>query len=194
MPQAAFEEGGFGKGIGLDAALAALRAADVRAAVIDLGGQLAVLGAPHGTTLADPRARERAVLALELGPGSFSTSGNSERGILVEGVARGHLLDPRSGEPAPDFGSLSVWAADATAADCLSTGLYVLGPEAALRFAGAHPGIELVLLIPRGERLAAVATEAWRGRLRPLVPDLELVYVDVRSLPPSGPVPALSLR
>lgn len=193
-PQAAIEEGGFGKGSGLDAALAALRAAGVSEAVLDLGGQLAVLGGACTAALADPRERGRPVLELDLGPGSLSTSGNSERGIVVDGVARAHLLDPRTGAPAEDFGSLSVWAADATAADCLSTGLYVLGPEQALRFAAAHPEIELVLLLTEGARLRAVATAAWRGRVRALVPELELTFVEVSSLPPSGPIAALTSR
>lgn len=189
--RAAIEEGAFGKGLALDAALAALAAAGVRVAALDLGGQLALLGAGATTTLADPRARDRAVLELDLEPGSFATSGNSERGIVVDGVARAHLLDPESGAPLADFGSLSVWAADATAADCLSTGLYVMGPEAALRWCAAHPGVELVLLLSAGEGLRAVATAGWRGRLRALVPELELHFVGAdSSLPLSFPARA----
>lgn len=179
-PLAAVEEGGFGKGVGLDAALAALAAAGIVEARVDLGGQLAILGSPCTTTLADPRQRARAVLELRFDAGSLSTSGNSERGIVVDGVARGHLLDPRTGEPAEDFGSLTVLAPDATAADCLSK-LYVLGPEQALRWRAANhdswPGIELLVLVRRGSGLLALASEGWRGRLRALVPELELVFV-----------------
>lgn len=195
--RAAIEEGGFGKGLALDAALAALTAAGVHEAAVDLGGQLALLGAgtttPLTTTLADPRARARAVLELELRPGSFATSGNSERGIVVDGVARAHLLDPWSGAPCADFGSLSVWARDATTADCLSTGLYVMGPEAAQAWCATHPGIEFVLVLPEGERLRVVASAGWRGRLRPLVSDLDLRFVGADPLP-SPSLPALTSR
>jgi len=180
-PLAAVEEGGFGKGVGLDAALAALRAAGIREAHLDLGGQISILGEPATITLADPRDRARAVLELCLEAGSLSTSGNGEHAILVEGERRGHLLDPRTGEPAPDFGSLSVSAADATAADGLSTGLYVLGPEAALRWRVLHRDsfpVEVVVLEPRGERLLARVSAGWRGHLRALVSELELVFVD----------------
>lgn len=177
---AAVEEGGFGKGLALDAALAELAAAGIVEARIDLGGQLALLDWPGTVALADPRARERAVLELVLDSGSLSTSGNSERGIVVDGVRRGHLLDPRTGAPAEDFGSLTVWARDATAADCLSK-LYVLGPEAAFGWLAAQSDprlrIELLVLVPRGERLLALASEDWRGRLRALVPDLDLTFV-----------------
>ena len=97
-------------------------------------------GARRGSTLADPRDRQRAVARIEIPSGSVATSGNSERGVVVDGRRIGHLLDPRTGRPAPDFGSLTVWAPTALEADCLATGLYVLGPEAALAWAERHPG------------------------------------------------------
>jgi len=85
------------------------------------------------------------VARLDLPAGSVATSGNSERGVVVEGRRIGHLLDPRTGRPAPDFGSLTVWAERALEADCLATGLYVLGPERALAWAEAHPGVEVAI-------------------------------------------------
>ncbi len=63
---------------------------------------------------------------------SVSTSGNSERGRVVEGRAIGHLLDPRTGYPAPDFGSATVVAPSGLTADVLSTAFFVLGPEKGL--------------------------------------------------------------
>lgn len=186
-PEARVEEGGFGKGIGLDAALAALAAAGIEEAVLDLGGQIAFRG--EGTleiALADPRERDREVLALELFPGSLATSGNSERGIVVDGVERSHILDPRTGEPAPDFGSLSVWASDATTADCLSK-LYVLGPEGALRWAaenGAYP-IEVIALVVTERGLVARASAGWRGRIRLLTGDVELEFFETNAHPSS---------
>lgn len=147
------DEGGFGKGAGLDAALAALEGLPgVLGVEIDLGGQVAVLGASSGrparsfeVALADPAERSRPVARLRLPAGSVATSGNSERGMVVEGQRIGHLLDPRTGHPAPDFGSLTVWAERALEADCLATGLYVLGPERALAWAEAHPGVEVAV-------------------------------------------------
>lgn len=144
------EEGGFGKGAGLDSALAVLGGDPaVVAAEIDLGGQVAVLRRPGGGStipatvgLAHPEERGRTVARLEVTGGSVATSGNAERGLTVEGREIGHLLDPRTGRPAPDFGSLTVWAPGALEADCLATGLYVLGPERALAWAESHAGIE----------------------------------------------------
>lgn len=168
------EEGGFGKGAGLADALKALGTGADRA-LLDLGGQAAVLGR-WDIPVADPRLRERPVIALKIDGGSVSTSGNSERGIVVDGERRGHILDPRSGRPAPDFGSLTVWTADPLRADCLSTGLYVMGPEAALGWAADHPGVEVLVLRSREERVEALASAGLKGRLEVLADNVDLEF------------------
>lgn len=121
------DSGGFGKGIALDAALAAARAAGASAAVVDLGGQVATFGTTVDLDVASPADRGRAAAHLTLVDASAATSGHAER--------PGHLLDPRTGGQAPDYGSLTVVAPSAAWADCLSTGLYVLGADAARAWA-----------------------------------------------------------
>jgi len=184
---AAFEEGGFGKGLALDQACAAARAAGAEALCLDLGGQVRVEGLEaFELRLADPRERARPVLALRLSSGSLATSGNGERGIRVDGVARGHLLDPSSGAPSPDFGSLSVLAPEATRADALSTGLYVQGPEAALRHAARQPELAVIVLEAGARGLRARLSPVLKGRVRALDPTLELVFEPVTSTPTSS--------
>jgi len=161
-PGLVLDEGGFGKGVGLDAGL---RAAGVACrTVLNLGGQVALsAGEPVTIAIAHPDWRGKAAVWCELRHGSIATSGASERGIVVDGERLGHVLDPRTGEPAPDFGSLSVWAESAAEADCLSTGLYVLGPEAALAWAARHPGTGVLVLERRGSHLRATASGGWPG-------------------------------
>jgi thiamine biosynthesis lipoprotein len=175
-PGLILEEGGFGKGAGLGNALAALSGAGVSRASLDLGGQVAVLGGGWLVPLADPRRRDHPVVALSIDGGSVSTSGNSERGVEVDGRRLGHILDPRTGEPAPDFGSVTVWTADPLRADCLSTGLYVLGPERALRWAASHPGVEVLVLRVEGDRLQALASPGLKGRLKTLDQEVEIEF------------------
>ena len=170
------EEGGWGKGAGLVDALEALKRDGVARASLDLGGQVAVLGGWE-VPVADPRQRDRSVVALKVDGGSVSTSGNGERGIVVDGKRLGHILDPRTGHPAPDFGSLTVWTADPLRADCLSTGLYVLGPERALAWAAAHPGVEVLVLRTDGGRLRALASPGLRGRLKTMDPEVKIEFV-----------------
>ena len=184
----ALEEGGFGKGAGLDAALHALARSSARAATLDLGGQVALFdrdalaARARRFEIADPRSRARAAVAVTIEEGSLSTSGNSEKAVNVGGVRVGHILDPRTGAPARDFGSLTVWTrarcggAPATAADCLSTGLFVLGPERALAFAREHPGVEVLAIEVRGETLLARASAGWIGRVAAVDTRVELTF------------------
>jgi thiamine biosynthesis lipoprotein len=178
-PGAGLDAGGFGKGAALDAALAELRRVGVLRARLDFGGQLAVLGASpaHISAIAAPDERARGVLEIELAEGSLATSGNSERALVIDGERVGHLLDPRSGEPAEDFGSVTVWCPSAFDADCLSTGLFVLGPEGALDFAARRPGVEVVVLTRAGDRLRARASSGLRGRLHSLDPSLSIEWI-----------------
>jgi thiamine biosynthesis lipoprotein len=177
-PGLRIEEGGWGKGAGLDAAIRALRRdGRATAALLNLGGQVAVYGEETSWTVpvADPHDRQRAVVALTIASGSIATSGNSEHGFEQAGARYGHLLDPRTGAPARDFGSLTVWAPTALAADCLSK-LYVLGPDAALAWARAYPGVEVLALRTDGARLRALASPGLRGRLKPLIAEVEIEF------------------
>ena len=129
---AGIDEGAWGKGWALDRAAEAARAAGATAVVLDLGGQVLSSGDETSVAVAHPRDRARTVATIRLKDASASTSGNSERGLAVDGRRVGHILDPRTGEPAPDFGSVTVVAPDGLTADVLSTAFFVLGPEQGL--------------------------------------------------------------
>jgi thiamine biosynthesis lipoprotein len=163
------EEGAFGKGVGVDDALERLDETNASAAVIDLGGQVTVWGrATAYVEIAHPYNRDRTILRLDVSHGSVATSSNSERGIVVDGERLGHIVDPRTGQPSGYTGSVTVWASDATRADCLSTALYVLGPAAAHAWALRHPDVGVVTVEDRSGRLVAMATPKLRGRLTTL--------------------------
>jgi thiamine biosynthesis lipoprotein len=186
-----FEEGAFGKGAGLDDALERLASTAAKAAVIDLGGQIAVWGQTSAwVDIAHPRDRDRAILRLEISRGSVATSGSSERGVVVDGERLGHVLDPRSGLPSGDFGSVTVWADDAARADCLSTALFVFGSEAAHAWASERPELGVVTVTYEGDRLLATATPNLRGRLVTTTDEVVIHWFDSetaeRTLRPSS--------
>lgn len=170
------EEGGFGKGAGLDAAARAVVQAGATAATFDFGGQVLHVGeARQARDIADPAARQRPVVRVQLGQGSLATTANSERRLEVAGKSFGHILDPRTGRPAADFGSVTVFADSAFDADCLSTALFVMGPDAALRWAEQQAGVEaLVLATADNQQLTARTTSGLRDRVTALVPDLAI--------------------
>lgn len=162
---AGIDEGAWGKGYALDRAADRLAAAGVGGWLIDLGGQAMARGRdasgrPWTIAIAHPRDRRRPVVSIALDDASASTSGNSERGRTVRGRRIGHELDPRTGEPAPDFGSVTVVSPSGLTADILSTAFFVLGPERGLALSERlrRDGVaqEVLFLVDRGERLEAV--------------------------------------
>jgi thiamine biosynthesis lipoprotein len=194
-PELRLEEGGFGKGAGLDRALEAVAATGgATHAYLDLGGQVALWSAPAADAklappaaievgIADPARRDDAVIAIAVESGSISTTGNSERGLVVDGRRLSHVLDPRTGVPAAEMGSVTVWARTALEADCLSTGLYVLGVDGIARFSAEHPDVGVLVLREGREngRRVALVSASLVGRVTAMVSDLE-----VKVLIPAG--------
>jgi thiamine biosynthesis lipoprotein len=161
---ATIDVGAFGKGEALDRAAAAFRDT---AWMIDLGGQISVGGIapPNGAwdvAIADPRRRDAPVLTVRLVNGSLSTSGGSERDLIVGGERIAHHFDPRTGRPATFTGSVSVWHERGLVADMLSTALYVMGPEEGLEWAESR-GIAACYLIPDGSKLEVRSTRRFRA-------------------------------
>ena len=165
----AIDAGAFGKGEALDRVREAERGSP-GAWMVDLGGQVAVSGVPRQgawtVELAHPRKRRLGVALLELRGGSLSTSGGSERDREQPGSDPvGHILDPRSGRPVRRAESVVVWSEEALAADALSTALYVMGPEAGLRWAEER-GVAAAFLVPATDsgEVALHATPAFHAR------------------------------
>lgn len=151
-PGGAIDSGGFGKGEGLDHALAALARHGVTAARLNFGGQISLFGTTTRAArrrglgqiaVAEPRkGSSRELGRFSPGDGSVSTSSQSER--------PGHIRDPRTGAAASFRGSVTVVADTGFAADALSTALFVLGPREGLAFADRR-GIAALYVIPRGK-------------------------------------------
>jgi thiamine biosynthesis lipoprotein len=122
--------GGIGKGFALDCALEKARMIpSLIKIVIDFGGQL-LFWTPQGTfdpvriAIENPENRNAILSTLQIGSnGSLSTSSNAEH--------PGHLLDPRTGQPAQGMSSVTVMAPTGTEAEALSTALFVLKPQEA---------------------------------------------------------------
>ena len=141
LAEAALDAGAFGKGEALDRVRSHAAGQGVRRWMVDLGGQIAVQGAPPGQEawtirLTHPVRRQQPLLSVAMDSGSLATSGGATRDLQVNGRRVGHIIDPRSGQPASFRGSVSVWHPSALVADILSTALYVMGPHQGLDWAG----------------------------------------------------------
>jgi thiamine biosynthesis lipoprotein len=157
-PSAWIDTGGFGKGVALRNARRALRRAGVARARLNFGGQVLVLGPDSAGTdrvipVAHPLYRDRPVSWLHLQDASISTSSQSERFVTARGQRIGHVLDPRTGQPVPAWGSVTVVAQDPAVADVVSTALLVLGPDKGLQWAQNHQEMGVLFLVAHEGRL-----------------------------------------
>jgi thiamine biosynthesis lipoprotein len=94
--------GGFVKEYAADRAAELCRARGMTSGIIDLGGDLAVVGPhPNGDPwlvgIRDPRKPKVAIARIALRSGGLATSGDYERFMIVDGIRYSHLLDPRTG-------------------------------------------------------------------------------------------------
>jgi len=145
--------GGIAKGYGVDRAILALQESGVEDALVDLSGNIRLIGSPAGRTawsigIRDPRGRFTYFAKLSLSDACMATSGNYEQFVAKDGKEYGHILDPRSGWPASGLLSATAIAPSAMEADAWATALVVLGPEGAKAAVEERGGLSAVLIEP----------------------------------------------
>lgn len=118
--------GGIGKEYAADRAAAVCRAHGMAHGLIDLGGDICVLGpradgSPWRIGIRDPQAPAQALAVLEIADGALATSGNYERYIDHEGRRYCHILNPQTGWPTQGLSSVSVWASHCLLAGSLAS-------------------------------------------------------------------------
>jgi thiamine biosynthesis lipoprotein len=107
--------GGIVKEYAVDRACSICVNAGVRHGIVNLGGDLRVIGpqpdgSPWQIGVQHPRDPGRAAGNLELSSGAVATSGDYARCKVVAGKRYGHVLDPRSGWPVRVLASVTVVA------------------------------------------------------------------------------------
>jgi thiamine biosynthesis lipoprotein len=147
--------GGIAKGYAIDRALTVLWENKVRAAIVNAGGDLRVMGdKPDGEpwiiALNNPDDRDDYITMFELEQ-AVATSGNYER-YFDEDRDYHHIIDPDTGRSAATLISATVIAPTATQADALATSVYVLGPDEGMELCENLKGVEC-LLIDEGRKI-----------------------------------------
>jgi thiamine biosynthesis lipoprotein len=149
--------GGIAKGYAVDRAIEVLRQFGITSALIDAGGNFYALGTPAGRAywragIRHPLRLEEVVARLPVTGKGVSTSGNYERFFEIGGKKYCHIMDPRTGWPVEDMLSATIIADSATAADALSTAVFVLGKEKGMRLIEQLPNVEGILIVPAENR------------------------------------------
>ncbi len=161
--------GGIGKGYAVDLAWRECRDLGASDFMFDLGGNIRVSGQakpglPWSIAIRDPFDRSANLAKIEMpDEWAVATSGQYERFIQIEGRRYGHIVDPRTGYPAAGVAGVTILAPNATIADALSTGLFVLGPKRSIPIL-KKTGAEAVF-IPDKQPAELWVTPGIQGRL-----------------------------
>ena len=151
--------GAVAKGFIADGLCDLMRDAGVESGVVDLGGNLAVVGsmpngAPWRFEVADPACGDRPKAIIECRDESAVTSGTYERNFTEDGHLYHHIVDPRTGYPAEsDIAGVTVVANSSLDADAYATALLIMGSVRALAFVADLPGVEAFIIRSDGEVL-----------------------------------------
>lgn len=164
--------GAIGKGYAIDCAAAILRRHGLRDFMVQSGGDIYVAGTKDGRpwrlAIQDPRGpANRAFAELDLTDGTFSTSGDYERYFLQNGRRYHHILDPATGEPSRGTRSVTIVSNLAALADGLSTGVFLMGPDAGMALIERLPDVEGVIVSDKNEMLIS---SGLRGKIRIVAP------------------------
>lgn len=164
-PLACVDLGGIAKGYIADGILTLLRERGVEHALVNLGGNVAVMGGkPDGTSWrvgirkplpssALPLLDSFATVAVR--DGSVVTSGIYERAFEQNNTLYHHILDPRTGFPVQtDLLSATIISQTSLDADGFTTALIIMGADQALAFAEEDPTLEAVFVTKEGDVLA----------------------------------------
>ena len=139
--------GAVGKGYALDRAIGVLREHGVRSALLHGGtSSVHVIGTPAGRQSWPVawRLPGHGTRTLRLRPGreALSVSAPHGRAFLDGGRLQGHVLDPRTGEPAASALSACVTGPSSTICDALSTAVLVGGEAFRRRVREERPDYE----------------------------------------------------
>ena len=113
VPGMEIDFGGVVKEYAVDRAAALCYAGGIKHGVINLGGDIKVIGpradgSPWRIGIRHPRSKDALLDTLLLYEGALASSGDYERCIMVNGVRYGHVLNPKTGWPVRHLAAVSV--------------------------------------------------------------------------------------
>lgn len=159
QPELEVNLGSIGKGFALDRAGAILQNSGLENALLHSGhssilalGSPASDGAGWSVSVRKPLREETDLLLLRLKDLAMGTSGVEEQYFEIDGKRYGHILDPRSGQPATNNLSATAISAEATSADALATAFFVMSVQEVEDYCRRNPSLGAIL-VPVPERV-----------------------------------------
>lgn len=150
--------GGIAKGYAADEAASVLRESGVKSALINLGGNLFVLGKkdngkPWKFGIQDPLKPTGTMMGIiEIDSGALVTSGIYERFFEENGKKYHHILDPNTGYPVKNnLAGVSITAPSGLDADALSTVVFMLGIDKGCELLAQFPNTGAIFITTNGK-------------------------------------------
>ena len=117
-------------------------------------------GEPSWTVaLRHPLKPDQRLAEIHLRDRALGTSGSGNQFFYSGGKRYGHVIDPRTGQPASSLLSATVLAPTAAQADALATAFFVMGLEASIEFCQTRPEFG-ALLVSAGEQAGSMELDA----------------------------------
>lgn len=141
IPGMEFDFGGMAKEYAADQAAAVCAASGIEHGLIELGGDISVIGphpdsAPWLIGIRHPRHPELTMTTVEIARGGIAGSGDYERFFVADGKRYCHLLDPHSGWPVRCLTMVSVIAERCLVAGSIATIAMLKGEDGKQWLAG----------------------------------------------------------
>ncbi len=150
--------GGIGKGYAVDRVTESIVTAGLENFVVH-AGQSTVVARGHcwradqvsngwSIGLSHPKIPQRRLATIRLVNQALGTSGTQRQAFFHNGKRYGHIIDPRTGNPANACLSSTAICDSAARADALATAFFVMGVEPVQQFCAQHPDVCALLVLP----------------------------------------------
>ena len=157
-PDTRIDLGGVAKGFIADKLKAFLLAKGVQRAIVNLGGNVVVLGSKAPNTpwivgVQQPFAGKNEDIGyLYVSDKSVVTSGIYERYFIQDGKLYAHILDPRTGYPVENnLNSVTIVSNESKQGDGLAATCFLLGVERATRLVETLPDVDAIFITKDGK-------------------------------------------
>ncbi len=138
--------GGIAKLYILDAGIRVLRRQGVANAMINGGGDVAVMGATHGhpwrVGIRDPLQPDRLLGVVSVSRGLVASSGDYERYFERDGRRYHHIIDPKTGYPTQGPHGVTLVADDLARINGLGAAIMVMGAASGRKLIEQTPGLD----------------------------------------------------
>ncbi len=126
VPEMEIDFGGFVKEYAADRAAQVCRQLGVKHGLVELGGDLCVVGSQPGDQpwkigIRHPRDPERPMALVDLYQGGLASSGDYERFMVLDGRRYHHILNPKTGWPVSGLASVTTIAEQCLVAGTATT-------------------------------------------------------------------------